>query len=174
MNAWRAYWLLPQQPLDDWRRELFAGRARPTVFVEVFGLRSAPQWYAVAPRDDAIAFPECFILRNHVGNVRLARFTVRSANRAPHIALAMHGARALRSRVDGVTLSATESAWSLSLYGMQDRMLQLEIESEPNEIFAITVQEHIPGLPRHLLPADRQGVAPQVGTTMSTDILRFY
>ncbi len=174
MNAWRAYWLLPQQPLDDWRRELFAGRARPTVFVEVFGLRSAPQWYAVAPRDDAIAFPECFILRNHVGNVRLARFTVRSANRAPHIALAMHGARALRSRVDGVTLSATESAWSLSLYGMQDRVLQLEIESEPNEIFAITVQEHIPGLPRHLLPADRQGVAPQVGTTMSTDILRFY
>lgn len=174
MNAWRAYWLLPQQPLDDWRRELFAGRARPTVFVEVFGLRSAPQWYAVAPRDDAIAFPECFILRNHVGKVRLARFTVRSANRAPHIALAMHGARALRSRVDGVTLSATESAWSLSLYGMQDRVLQLEIESEPNEIFAITVQEHIPGLPRHLLPADRQGVAPQVGTTMSTDILRFY
>jgi len=174
MNAWRAYWLLPQQPLDDWRRELFAGRARPTVFVEVFGLRSAPQRYAVAPRDDAIAFPECFILRNHVGKVRLARFTVRSANRAPHIALAMHGARALRSRVDGVTLSATESAWSLSLYGMQDRVLQLEIESEPNEIFAITVQEHIPGLPRHLLPADRQGVAPQVGTTMSTDILRFY
>jgi hypothetical protein len=174
MNSWRAYWLLPQQPLDDWRRDLFAGRARPTVFVEVFGLRSAPQWYAVAPRDDAIAFPECFILRNHVGKVRLARFTVRSANRAPHIALAMHGARALRSRVDGVTLSATESAWSLSLYGMGDRVLQIEIESEPNEIFAITVQEHIPGLPRHLLPADRQGVAPQVGTTMSTDILRFY
>ena len=174
MNAWRAYWLLPQQPLHDWRRDLFPGRARPTVFVEVFGLRSAPQWYAVAPRDDAIAFPECFILRNHVGKVRLARFTVRSANRAPHIALAMHGARALRSRVDGVTLSATESAWSLSLYGMGDQVLQLEIESEPNEIFAITVQEHIPGLPRHLLPADRQGVAPQVGTTMSTDILRFY
>lgn len=174
MNSWRAYWLLPQQPLDDWRRGLFAGRTKPTVFVEVFGLRSAPQWYAVAPRDDAIAFPECFILRNHVGNVRLARFTVRSANRAPHIALAMRGARALRSRVDGVTLSATESAWSLALYGMQDRVLQLEIESEPNEIFAITVQEHIPGLPRHLLPADRQGVAPQLGTTMSTDILRFY
>ena len=174
MNSWRAYWLLPQQPLDDWRRDLFAGRARPTVFVEVFGLRSAPQWYAVAPRDDGIAFPECFILRNHVGQVRLARFTVRSANRAPHIALAMQGARALRSRVDGVTLSDKESAWSLSLYGMQDRVLQVEIESEPNEIFAITVQEHIPGLPRHLLPADAQGVAPQLGTTMSTDILRFY
>lgn len=174
MNSWRAYWLLPQQPLADWRRDLFAGRAKPTVFVEVFGLRSAPQWYAVAPRDDSIAFPECFILRNHVGKVRLARFTVRSANRAPHIALAMHGARALRSRVDGVTLSDKESAWSLSLYGMQDRVLQIEIESEPKEIFAITVQEHIPGLPRHLLPADRQGVAPQLGTTMSTDILRFY
>ena len=174
MNSWRAYWLLPQQPLDDWRRDLFAGRTKPTVFVEVFGLRSAPQWYAIAPRDDAIAFPECFILRNHVGQVRLARFTVRSANRAPHIALAMQGARALRSRVDGVTLSDKESAWSLSLYGMQDRVLQVEIESEPNEIFAITVQEHIPGLPRHLLPAGAHDVAPQVGATMSTDILRFY
>jgi hypothetical protein len=174
MNSWRAYWLLPQQPLDDWRRDLFAGRTKPTVFVEVFGLRSAPQWYAVAPRDDTIAFPECFILRNHVGNVRLARFTVRSANRAPHIALAMHGARALRSRIDGVTLSDKESAWSLSLYGMGDRVLQIEIESEPSEIFAITVQEHIPGLPRHLLPAGAHDVAPQVGTTVSTDILRFY
>ena len=174
MNSWRAYWLLPQQPLDDWRRDLFAGRTKPTVFVEVFGLRSAPQWYAVAPRDDGIAFPECFILRNHVGNVRVARFTVRSANRAPHIALAMHGARALRSRVDGVTLSDKESAWSLSLYGMGDRVLHIEIESEPNEIFAITVQEHIPGLPRHLLPAGAHDVAPQSGTTMSTDILRFY
>ncbi|MEM8515268.1 hypothetical protein RCH14_004628 [Massilia sp. MP_M2] len=174
MNAWRAYWLLPQQPLADWRRDLFAGRTRPTAFAEVFGLRSAPQWYAVAPRDDAIAFPDCFILRNHVGKVRLARFTVRSANRAPHIALAMQGARALRSRVDGVTLSDKESAWSLSLYGMGDRVLQLEIESAPNEIFSITVQEHMPGLPRHLLPAGAQGVAPQLGRTVSTDILRFY
>jgi len=174
MNTWRGYWLLPQQPLDDWRRDLFPDRARPTAFVEVFGLRSAPQWYAVAPRDDAIAFPECFILQNRVGKVRLARFTVRSANRAPHIALAMHGARALRSRVDGVTLSATESAWSLSLYGMEDRVLQVEIESAPKEIFAITVQEHLPGLPRHLLPAGAPGVAPQLGRTVSTDILRFY
>jgi len=86
----------------------------------------------------------------------------------------MQGARALRSRVDGVTLSTTESAWSLSLYGMGDRVLQIEIESEPNEIFAITVQEHIPGLPRHLMPAGAHDVAPQVGATMSTDILRFY
>lgn len=174
VNTWRAYWLLPQQPLADWRRDLFAGRTRPTVFVEVFGLRSAPRWYAVALRDDAIAFPECFILRNHVSKVRLARFTVRSANRAPHIALVMHGARALRSRVDGVTLSDQESAWSLSLYGMQDRVLQIEIESAPREIFAITVQEHLPGLPRHLLPAGAHDVAPQSGTTVSTDILRFY
>jgi Zn-dependent M28 family amino/carboxypeptidase len=174
MNTWRAYWLLPQQPLGDWRRELFPGRAAPTAFVEVFGLRSTPQWYAVAPRDDAIAFPECFILLNRVGKVRLAKFTVRSKNRAPHIALNMVGAKALRSRLDGMPLTSKESVWSLSLYGMEDRVLQFEIESEADDIFAVTVQEHMPGLPRHLLPPRGQGVAPQVGSTMSTDILRFY
>ena len=174
MNTWRAYWLLPQQPLDDWRRELFPERSAPTAFVEVFGVRSTPQWYAVAPRDDAIAFPECFILLNRVGKVRLAKFTVRSKNRAPHIALNMVGARALRARLDGVPLTSKESVWSLSLYGMQDRVLQVEIESKAEDIFAVTVQEHMPGLPRHLLPPRGQGVGPQVGSTMSTDILRFY
>ena len=128
----------------------------------------------MAPRDDAIAFPECFILLNRVGKVRLAKFTVRSKNRAPHIALNMVGARALRARLDGVPLTAKESVWSLSLYGMQDRVLQVEIESKAEDIFAVTVQEHMPGLPRHLLPPRGQGVGPQVGSTMSTDILRFY
>lgn len=175
MNTWRAYWLLPQQPLTDWRRALFPERRAPTVFVEVFGLLSPPQWYAVAPRDDTIAYPACFILRNSVGKVRLARFTLRSTNRAPHIELRMVGAKALRSRLDGAPLTAKESGWTLSLYGMEDRLLQIEIESAPDEIFAVTVQERMPGLPRHLLPPAAAGaVAPQAGQTLSTDILRFY
>ena len=176
MNTWRAYWLLPDQPLDDWRQQLFPGR-QPTIFVEVFGWNSPRQWYAEAPREDAIAFPECFLLRNSVGTVRLGEFTVRSRNRAPHIELRMSGAKALRSRLDGVPLTSKEAPWRLSLYGMGDRLLRFEIETAPHEIFAITVQERMPGLPQHLLPprgADTPYLPAPLGMTMSTDILRFY
>ncbi|WP_159628078.1 M28 family peptidase [Massilia puerhi] len=176
MNTWRAYWLLPDQPLGDWRQQLFPGR-QPTIFVEVFGWNSPRQWYAEAPREDAIDFPECFLLRHSVGKVRLGEFTVRSKNRAPHIELRMSGAKALRSRLDGVPLTSKESGWSLSLYGMQDRVLRFEIETDPKEIFAVTVQERLPGLPRHLLPPQDAGapyVRAQSGMTLSTDILRFY
>jgi hypothetical protein len=175
-NTWRAYWLLPEQPLDDWRRQLFPGR-QPTIFVEVFGWNSPRQWYAEAPREDAVAFPECFALLNTVGKVRRATFTVRSKNRAPHIELRMSGAKALRSRLDGVPLTSKEAPWMLSLYGMEDRVLHFEIESAPDEIFAITVQERMPGLPQHLLPPRDEGapyLREQSGMTMSTDILRFY
>jgi len=177
MNTWRAYWLLPDQGLDDWRRQLFPEREGPTIFVELFGWNSPRQWYAEAPREDAISFPECFLLRHSVGQVRLGEFTVRSKNRAPHIELRMSGAMALRSRLDGVPLTSKESVWTLSLYGMEDRVLRFEIETKPKEIFAVTVQERMPGLPRHLLPA-REAGAPylpaSLGMTMSTDIVRFY
>lgn len=177
MNTWRAYWLLPDQQLDDWRRQLFPQREQPTIFVELFGWNSPRQWYAEAPREDAISFPECFLLRKSVGQVRLGEFTVRSKNRAPHIELRMSGAMALRSRLDGVPITSKESAWTLSLYGMEDRLLRFEIETAPEAIFAITVQERMPGLPRHLLPPRAQGalyLPEQLGMTMSTDILRFY
>lgn len=175
-STWRAYWLLPDQPLGDWRRQLFPGR-QPAIFVEVFGWNSPRQWYAEAPREDAIAFPECLALRNSVGKVRLGEFTVRSKNRAPHIELRMSGAKALRSRLDGVPLTSKEAPWSLSLYGMEDRVLRFEIEAGPDEIFAIAVQERMPGLPQHLLPprdADSPYLRAPLGMTMSTDYLRFY
>ena len=177
MSTWRAYWLLPDQQLDDWSRRLFAGRAAPTIFVELFGWNSPRQWYAEAPREDAIGFPECYLLRHSVGQVRLGEFTVRSNNRAPHIELRMYGAKALRTRLDGVPVTSKEGAWSLSLYGMEDRLLRFEIETAPKEIFAITVQERMPGLPRHLLPPRVEGapyLPEHAGMTMSTDILRFY
>lgn len=177
MNTWRAYWLLPPQPLDDWTRLLFAQQKEPDVYMEVFGWHSPRQWHAVAPRDDAIAFPECFILASRVGAVRLGEFTVRSRNRAPHIELSVSGAKVLRSRLDGQVLTSKEGNWWLSLYGMEDRLLHFAIETGPKEIFAVTVQERMPGLPRHLLPPRPDGVpalAPQLGQTVSTDILRFY
>ena len=176
MNSWRAYWLLPPQPLDAWTRMLFP-RAAPSIMVDVFGWHSPRQWHAVAPRDDAIFFPDCALLASRVGKVRLGVFTVRSKNRAPHIEMWVSGAKPLRSRLDGQLLTAHESNWWVSLYGMEDRLLRFEIETAPDAIFAVTVQERMPGLPQHLLPPRPAGAAPppaQAGQTVSTDILRFY
>ncbi len=177
MNTWRAYWLMPPQPLDAWTRQVFPEQREPSVYVDAFGWNSPRQWHAVAPRDDTLAFPEIYILRSSVGQVRYGHFTVRSKNRAPHIEMWVSGTKPLRSRLDGRALTSTEGPWSVSLYGMEDRTMEFEIEAKPEDIFAVTVQERIPGLPQHLLPPrppEAPPLLPMTGTTVSTDILRFY
>ncbi|MBQ5961674.1 M28 family peptidase [Massilia sp. ZL223] len=177
MNTWRAYWLMPQQPLDAWTRQVFPDQAAPSIHVDTFGWKSPRQWLAVAPRDDNLHFPDNYILRSSVGKVRYGRFTVRSKNKAPHIEMWVSGTKPLRSRLDGRTLTSREGPWWVSLYGMEDRTMEFEIEAKPEDIFAVTVQERIPGLPQHLLPPrprDAPPLLPMTGTTVSTDILRFY
>jgi hypothetical protein len=177
MNTWRAYWLMPPQPLDAWTRRVFPDKERPSVYVDVFGWNSPRQWHAIAPREDALHFPETYILGSSVGKVRYGRFTVRSKNRAPHIEMWISGTKPLRSRLDGKPLTTGEAPWWLSLYGMEDRTMEFEIEAKPEDIFAVTVEERIPGLPEHLLPprpVDAPPLLPQTGRTVSTDILRFY
>jgi len=182
MNTWRAYWLMPPQPLDAWTRQVFPDQAAPSIYVDAFGWNSPRQWHAVAPREDGLFFPESYILRSSIvrnagGTVRYGRFTVRSKNKAPHIAMWVSGTKPLRSRLDGRPLTSTEGPWSVSLYGMEDRTMEFEIEAKPEDIFAVTVQERIPGLPQHLLPPrplDAPPLLPMTGTTVSTDILRFY
>ncbi|OON59988.1 hypothetical protein B0920_22205 [Massilia sp. KIM] len=177
MNSWRAYWLMPPQPLDAWTRRVFPDKDKPSVYVDVFGWNSPRQWHAIAPREDALHFPETYILSSSVGKLRYGRFTVRSKNRAPHIEMWISGTKPLRSRLDGKPLTTGEAPWWLSLYGMEDRTMEFEIEAKPEDIFAVTVEERIPGLPEHLLPprpADAPPLLPLTGRTVSTDILRFY
>ncbi|MEH6433734.1 M28 family peptidase [Massilia sp. DD77] len=182
MNTWRAYWLMPPQPLDAWTRQVFPDQREPAIYVDAFGWNSPRQWHAVAPRDDALSFPETYLLRSTVmrngeGRVRYGRFTVRSKNKAPHIEMWVSGTKPLRSRLDGRPLTSTEGPWWVSLYGMEDRTMEFEIEAKPEDIFAVTVEERIPGLPEHLLPprpVDAPPLLPDTGTTVSKDILRFY
>jgi len=178
MNSWRAYWLLPPQPLDAWGKGLFPQLAHPTIHVDVFGWHSPRQWFAVAPREDRIAYPEAYLLRSPAlgkqGARRQVEFTLRSMNRAPHLELWGTGTKPLRSTVNGRVLNVEETAWSMSLYGMEDTLLRFTMDVKAEDLLAIVVEERIPGLPRHLLPPGAPARMPGTGMTVSSDVLRFY
>jgi len=181
MNSWRAYWLLPPEPLDSWSKQLFPNLDKPSIHVDVFGWHSPRQWFAIAPREDRIAFPDAAMLRSPAlalprlhPKLRQVEFTLRSKNRAPHIQVIVAGARPHRATVDGRVLSSQETALSLSLYGMQDRMLRFTLDAPDEDPLAVIVEERMPGLPTHLLPPGAPPRMPGTGTTVSADVLRFY
>ncbi len=185
MNSWRAYWLLRadkhEQPLDPWTKGLFPNLDKPSIYVDVFGWHSPRQWFAIAPRDDGIAFPEAFMLKNPAlakpsldPGLRQVEFTLRSKNRAPHIKMWVAGTKPWRSTLNGRVLTAKESRWSLSLYGMEDQLLRFTIDAPADDILAVMVEERMPGLPEHLLPPGAPPRMPGTGTTVSADVLRFY
>lgn len=181
MNSWRAYWLLPPQPLDAWSKQLFPNLDKPSIYVDVFGWRSPRQWFAIAPREDRIAFPEAYMLKNPAlatssinPGMRQVEFTLRSKNRAPHIEMWVAGTKPHRSTLNGRVLTSKESPWSLSLYGMEDGLLRFTIDAPADDILAVIVEERMPGLPEHLLPPGAPPRMPGTGTTVSSDVLRFY
>jgi hypothetical protein len=183
MNSWRSYWLLPPQPLDSWSKQLFPNLERPAIHVDAFGWHSPRQWYATAPREDSIAFPEAFLLRSPrlampspktKPTLRQVEFTLRSKNRAPHIEMWAAGTKPWRSTLNGRVLTAKESAWSMSLYGMEDGLLRFTLDVPDDDILAVVVEERMPGLPEHLLPPGAPARMPGTGMTVSSDVLRFY
>ncbi|MFN3792146.1 M28 family peptidase [Massilia sp.] len=181
MNSWRAYWLLPPEPLDAWSKQLFPNLDKPLIHVDVFGWRSPRQWLAVAPREDRIAFPDATMLRNPRlappspnPPLRRVEFTLRSKNRAPHVEMWVAGTKPRRSTLNGRVLTSSESPWSLSLYGMEDQLLRFTLDAPNDDPLAVMIEERIPGLPEHLLPPGAPPRMPGTGMTVSRDVLRFY
>jgi hypothetical protein len=181
MNSWRSYWLLPPQPLDAWSKQLFPKLERPAIHVDAFGWHSPRQWYATAPGEDSIAFPEAFLLRSPrlakpspEQKLRQVEFTLRSKNRAPHIEMWAAGTKPWRSTLNGRVLTAKESAWSMSLYGVEDQLLRFTLDVPDDEVLAVVVEERMPGLPEHLLPSGAPARMPGTGMTVSSDVLWFY
>jgi hypothetical protein len=181
MNSWRSYWLLPPEPLDAWSKQLFPNLDKPSIYVDVFGWHSPRQWFAIAPREDGIAFPEAYMLRNPRlappslnPPLRRVEFTLRSKNRAPHIQMWVAGTKPRRSTLNGRVLTSSESAWSLSLYGMDDQLLRFTLDAPNDDPLAVMIEERMPGLPEHLLPPGAPPRMPGTGMTVSADVLRFY
>lgn len=181
MNSWRAWWLLPPEPLDAWSKQLFPKLDAPGIQVDVFGWQSPRRWYALAPREDRIAFPDALLLRNPrlappslQPALRRVEFTLRSKNRAPHIQMWVAGTKPRHSTLNGRVLTSKESPWSLSLYGMDDRVLRFTIDAPNDDPLAVMIEERMPGLPEHLLPPGAPPRMPGTGMTVSADVLRFY
>ena len=178
-TSWRAFWLYPPLPLDAWTRSVFPNTMHPYQLPYLFGPSSQPVWYAAAPRNDGIAYPDLTIEKvEWIGAMKHVEFRLRSKNRAPRIALRVDGAGPARASVNGRVLTGEPCRkWALDLHGMGDRELRFAFDFYGDPAFTVFVQEYLPGLPERDLPPRPAGLKPALlpltGTTMSADILRF-
>jgi hypothetical protein len=178
MPSWDAYWLHPAGELDPWERKLFANLKEPYAFLNVFGWDGPPQWYAWAPRD-GLRFPFVRVLRNGKAPERYADFTLVSENRAPQIRLKVIRAKATRVTLNGRTLLDQEAkTLTIVLYGMDDAPLHFRIDVLGDPIYAVRIEEVLPGLPERLLPPRPLGqprpLVPLSGQSIAADTLWFY
>jgi hypothetical protein len=176
--SWQAFWLYPPGPLDAWTRQVFPNTLHPYVMPYLFGRDADPVWYAAAPRDDGVAWPDLVIDKDERGGHRRhVEFRLRSKNRAPDILMRVEGACPHRAAVNGRVLTDHDCfSWKLALHGMGDEELRFALDFRGDPSFLVYVQERIPGLPERDLPPRPAGLPPLLpltGTTVSADVLRF-
>ncbi|UOD32552.1 M28 family peptidase [Massilia violaceinigra] len=124
-----------------------------------------------APRS-GIAFPQVEMLKDEDSPARRkVAFALTSNNAAPTIALRVEGARVLAARLDGRALATRRfGGWTLTLHGMGERRLPIELELEGGRPARILIEESIPGLPADTVPTRRID-APRNGRILATDTL---
>jgi hypothetical protein len=171
--SWKAWWVMPAEPLDAWARPFFGGAGSPRELREIYGMTRAEQWVARAPRG-TVAFPEIVVFKDDDdGARRKIAFTMRSQNSAPAIELRIDGAATLRARLDGKVLSdRSADRWSMSLYGTGASAHRFEFELAPGSIARVYIEERIPGLPGGA-GGPRPAHTPLTAMTVSSDMLVF-
>ncbi|NHZ98933.1 M28 family peptidase [Massilia sp. CCM 8734] len=124
-----------------------------------------------APRT-GIAFPHVRMLKDEDTPARRkVAFALTSKNAAPTIQLRVEGARVLAARFDGRTLATRRGGdWTLTLHGMGERRLAIDLEIEGGSPARVLIEESIPGLPADAVPARRID-ASRSGRTLATDTL---
>ncbi|NHZ62504.1 hypothetical protein [Massilia genomosp. 1] len=124
-----------------------------------------------APRA-GIAFPQVRMLKDEDTPARRkVAFALTSKNAAPSIQLRVEGARVLAARFDGRTLATRRGGdWTLTLHGMGERRLAIDLEIEGGRPARVLIEESIPGLPADAVPARRID-ASRNGRTLATDTL---
>ncbi|MFL6709932.1 MAG: M28 family peptidase [Massilia sp.] len=176
--TWKAYWMMPDMPLDAWSRRFFPGAAKARVQVDAFGWNSRPMWLAQAP-STPVDFPSiASISDNDDGNLRHVRFRLQAKTDVPFIDLTVTGSDAFHSSVNGRLLSDGRTAsYQLSLYGMGGQALDFSFDMETDKRAIFEVHERRPGLPAS--PAGERPASlpppftPMTATTIATDSLVF-
>lgn len=175
--SWKSYWVAPARQLDDWNRPYFGPTAAPRQFIETDNYYPKV-WVAPAPRSD-IGFPAITMLKDERGRFgRHVEFTLASKSRMPTIALRVEGVHVLRAMVGDYLLSSqVVNTWEGKLHGMGDQELLFQFDVEPGKFFRLIVEERVPGLPPHTVPA-RPGLAkppltPLTEMTVASDTLMF-
>jgi len=176
--SWQAFWLYPPGPLDAWTRQVFPNTLHPYPLPYLFGRDADPVWYAAAPRDNTVAWPDLVIDKDvRGGRERHVEFTLRSRNRAPDIVVRVQGACPHRASINGRVLTDGDCfSWNLTLHGMDDAPLRFALDFWGDPPFLVFIQERIPGLPERDLPSRPAGLPPLLpltGTTVAADVLRF-
>lgn len=167
-RSWKAYWLLPEGPLDAITAPYFRETRGPVRLVDVFGWSSPPVWMARAPKNH-IAFPDIAVLKDDDGPLRRIEFRMRSANKAPVVNIWVSGAFVDSAWLNGEVISTGHaSPWQITLYGVKDLPLTFAFDVESFKLTFVDIQERIPGL-----PVDGAAHGRPVGTTISTDTLLF-
>jgi hypothetical protein len=172
--SWKAWWVLPAEPLDAWARPFFAGaRYGPRELREVPGMTRAEQWVARAP-GHKVAYPDIAVLKDDDdGATRRIVFTLRSRNKAPTILLRVEGADTLASRLDGKAITDRRARrWAMSLHGTGATEHRFELDLSSDSIARVYIQERIPGLPDSAGGA-RPAHTPLTAMTVSSDMLVF-
>lgn len=171
--SWKAWWLMPAEPLDDWSRPFFADTSGPREVREVFGMGQEEIWVAPAPRSK-VEFPEVVALKDEeVDGRRKIAFSMRSKNNAPTVTVRVEDAYTLEARLDGKVLTDKRAKqWSMTLHGMGGREHLVELDLSRGSIARVYINERIPGLPAEA-GAPRPGHTPLTGMTIASDMLVF-
>lgn len=171
--TWRAYWMMPNVPLDAWARGFFPAAASARVQVDAFGWNSKTMWLALAPRA-GVTLPQLAAVGDVDDGVRRhLRFYLDTKPSVPFIDVTLTGADAFYSSVNGHRLSHQRTAsYTLNLYGMGGQRLDFQFDVESDKRADIAVQERTPGLPAHAGAERPASLAPPLTPMTATTIAR--
>lgn len=177
--TWKSYWMMPAGKLDSWARGHFPADASARVQVNAFGYGSPQMWLGPAPRTRQISFPAIAVLKDDDNGVRRqVEFTLQAKRSVPFIDLALSGADAFRTTLNGRVLTSERTAsWTLSLYGMGGQKLAFRFDMESDKLARVAIHERAPGLPPGGGPERPAGMqpplTPMTATTIMSDTLVF-
>ena len=178
-STWKSYWMMPAGKLDAWARGFFPPDASARVQVNTFGYGSPQMWLAPAPRTQQVGFPAIAVLKDDDNGVRRQiQFTLQGKPSVPFIDLAVMGADAFRTVLNGRVLTSIRTAsLTLNLYGMGGQKLDFRFDLEPVKLARVSIHERAPGLPPLGAPERPAGMqpplTPMTATTIMSDTLVF-